>query len=302
MNERLFTFGCSFTQYRWPTWADILSQEYSYFQNWGKVGGGNHYIFYSLIECITRNNISVDDTIAIMWTSIGREDKYLNGKWFTPGSIYNSEYPTEYVKKFTDPDGFLITNIAIIEATKRILDDIGCEYYMFQTVPLSVVDDSYKHKIFNLSKEYKIVSLYKKTLDVIYDNIYHVIYNNDWNSRDDVIIPSAIESSKEDLKTSYDNCSGEDWPPFDDFISNNYSVSRDIENEIDNQWQFNVWRDNIYSKRQDDHLIPLEHYEYLQKVGVELSKKQLEYARYWNNIVLTQSKFNFNTNMPKNRF
>jgi hypothetical protein len=45
--SRLFTFGCSFTNYRWSTWADCLAPEFDYFENWGQSGGGNHYIFNS---------------------------------------------------------------------------------------------------------------------------------------------------------------------------------------------------------------------------------------------------------------
>jgi len=42
--SRLFTFGCSYTNYRWSTWADCLAPEFDYFENWGQSGGGNHYI------------------------------------------------------------------------------------------------------------------------------------------------------------------------------------------------------------------------------------------------------------------
>ena len=35
---RLFTFGCSFTQYWWPTWADILGYQHDFYENWGRCG------------------------------------------------------------------------------------------------------------------------------------------------------------------------------------------------------------------------------------------------------------------------
>ena len=54
--SRLFTFGCSFTSYHWPTWADILGREYDYFENWGRSGGSNQFIFNSLIEAKRLNN------------------------------------------------------------------------------------------------------------------------------------------------------------------------------------------------------------------------------------------------------
>ena len=77
MVRRLYTFGCSFTQYFWPTWADILGQEFDYYENWGKLGGGNQFIFNSIIECSLRNKLTPNDTVAIMWTNVTREDRYI---------------------------------------------------------------------------------------------------------------------------------------------------------------------------------------------------------------------------------
>jgi hypothetical protein len=37
MKSRIFTFGCSFTEYEWPTWADIiLYKNIRYIMNIGK--------------------------------------------------------------------------------------------------------------------------------------------------------------------------------------------------------------------------------------------------------------------------
>ena len=45
--KRIFTFGCSFTNYLWSTWANILGYEFreAEFYNFGKSGAGNQYIF-----------------------------------------------------------------------------------------------------------------------------------------------------------------------------------------------------------------------------------------------------------------
>ena len=72
---RLFTFGCSFTKYIWPTWADILGREYKEFYNYGMSGGGNLFIFDSLIEAIAKHNINKDDTVIIIWTNVTRDRK-----------------------------------------------------------------------------------------------------------------------------------------------------------------------------------------------------------------------------------
>ena len=44
--KRVFAFGCSFTCYRWPTWADLIGKqcEGAEFRNYGKSGAGNLFI------------------------------------------------------------------------------------------------------------------------------------------------------------------------------------------------------------------------------------------------------------------
>ena len=120
--SRLFTFGCSFTNNRWPTWADIVGRGFEYYKNWGKEGAGNSFIFYSLIECVKREQITSQDTVMIMWTNIGREDRYIrNLGWITPGSIYKQDtYDKNFVEQFADPTGYLIRDMANVAAAKPI--------------------------------------------------------------------------------------------------------------------------------------------------------------------------------------
>ena len=57
--DRIFTFGCSWTRYVWPTWADIIkyTDQKPEVHNWGKPGIGNVGILYRMIECDLKNNL-----------------------------------------------------------------------------------------------------------------------------------------------------------------------------------------------------------------------------------------------------
>jgi len=184
--ERLFTFGCSFTNYNYPTWADILGLEYDVYDNWGRIGAGNHFIMYSLSECIARNKISKDDTVFIMWTTIAREDRFIKGEWVTEGSVYNSSYTKEMITNYTDPEGYLLTNMSIIYATEQILKGIGCKYTFMNIVPFFEVDDSHKMLKFDVSAmENRVASVFGSTIETIENSVFENIYNNEWPSRDD---------------------------------------------------------------------------------------------------------------------
>lgn len=288
-SKRLFTFGCSFTNYVWPTWADIMSHDYDYFENWGKIGAGNHFILYSLIEAIQRKNITKSDTVAVMFTSIGREDRWIKGQWLTPGSVYASQLDENYIKNFTDPTGFAITNVAIIESIIRIISNLGCKFHLMSTVPLLMVDDSFKHLIFKLNQdvESQVYRLYNNSLQQIHPSVYQLIFNNNWDSRNQVLIPRARRMALNIFKNQYKTCAGNDWPSFEDFVNGAVDhVGKSIWNEIDQQFDFVAWRDRINTCRQDSHPTPLEHFEYLEKIGMTLTNLQKDFATEWNCAVL----------------
>jgi hypothetical protein len=273
-----------------------MAQEYDQYQNWGANGGGNHYILYSLIEAISREKISAQDTVAIMWTSVGREDRFVQGQWMLHGSVYYSPLPKDYVDQFTDPTGFFLTNITVIDAVKKILDSIGCQYHFFSILPFEKVDDSFLELIFPLKKniESQVRDLYKDTLHKIQPSVYQVIFNQDWHSRDHVIIPSAQKEPIQLFQIKYDQCAGPDWPSFDDFMADRLDgCSADIIEELEQQFQFVTRKNSLLSQRQDSHPIPSEHAEYLEKVGIQLTQRQKDYVQHWNEQVLTDPDLPF---------
>lgn len=178
MKKRLFTFGCSFTSYVWPTWADILAKEFDYFQNWGQGGAGNQFIFNSLIECNVRNKLNSDDTVIIMWTNVAREDRYVNGKWLSPGNIYTQEeYNKEFVKKFSDPRGYLIRDLATIYAAIELLEKWKVNYKLLCMVPLEN-DSQYTFSSSNRDKD--VLNLYSSLFDKVFPSVFEIIFNFDY--------------------------------------------------------------------------------------------------------------------------
>jgi hypothetical protein len=305
MNKRLFAFGCSLTHYQWPTWADIMAQKFDYFENWGASGGGNHFILYSLIEAVKRNNINSEDFVAIMFTTVGREDRWLRGRWFTPGSVYSSPLDEQYIEKFTDPDGFLITNAAIIDAVIQVLEKIGCQHLLLSSVPIAEIDDSHKRLKFLLDRdiESQVYDLYQANLDKIKPSVFEVIFNKDWNTRNDVLIPAGKELSIKDFELAWDNCAGPDWPHFLDFMANRLeNTDPKILGEIETQFGFESWKNRILTTRQDFHPTPAEHAEYLEKVGISLTHEQMQFTDNWNKIVLSTTDIGWRSKRPKKRF
>lgn len=127
----LYTFGCSYTRHSWPTWADWLATAFKNYHNYGIPGAGNRCIFNQLVSAVYENNISKSDTVVIAWSTPVREDRYIDGQWITPGNIYyQSYYPPDWVKKYFNPYMGLMETINYADAAIKILDGIGCNYYV----------------------------------------------------------------------------------------------------------------------------------------------------------------------------
>lgn len=168
-NKRFFAYGCSYTNYNWPTWADLLGRQYSEYFNYGQPGAGNQFIFNAVMESDERHKITKDDLVIVQWSGSSREDIYQNGKWITSGGVGNY-YTAEELKKFFDFRGFFIRDLATIKATKSFLDNIGCEYYFLSMIPLTSSDE-YQRRF----EEKDLAEFYKNVMSAIKPSYLEVL-------------------------------------------------------------------------------------------------------------------------------
>jgi hypothetical protein len=256
-NGRLFTFGCSFTQYIWPTWADILGDNFSYYENWGQVGAGNTYIYHSVIECLTTQKINPNDTVIIMWSAADREDKYLNGKWINYGPLQHNctkKLSQQYIKEYYDLKGFLLRDIGLIVGIKNILENQKIPYEFLWMEPIDVTYDENPY----------LIDVFKEQLGEIYPSMFELIYNNSWYKHSTFSKSVSNKEKYQLLKEMYLTYLGDSWPTFTDFNNNKLdNVPKNILNEITSLGLFKFKDATI---RMDNHPEPLWHLEYLTQV------------------------------------
>ena len=176
--KRLFAFGCSFTNYRWSTWADCLAPEFDYFENWGQAGGGNHYIFNSVMEADQRQRFGTGDTVVVCWSSSTRDDRYVDGRWHTLGNIFSCPiYDPKYLKDHYDERGYLIRDLAYIKAVKTLLEARPGLTWRF----LSIVELMAKPHSDDASQNRDIARLYSDVLDSILPGYDKTVVLNNWS-------------------------------------------------------------------------------------------------------------------------
>lgn len=140
--RRLFTFGCSFTYYYWPTWADLLGIDFDLHQNWAQQGLGNQAIAERIAECHVKNNFTEDDTVIVQWSSHLRHDYHNTNwriyprefSWKTLGSVFSEENEELYDKKWLDiffcERSYFMHTLNQILLTQGFLRSTKCRWYM----------------------------------------------------------------------------------------------------------------------------------------------------------------------------
>lgn len=181
--SRIFAFGCSLTQYFYPTWADIVLDHYERkgFQkfNWGKSGAGNQYIFTKIFEADSLYNFDKDDIILVQWTSMFREDRYHedNG-WSCPGGFSVDKFKKtpftlnhfnyEDELQWADFLHCAMRDCALISATRSALENKGCKIMFtgFRKFNEGYEEfDNFKKKtLLNIDNLGKILEVYKQKI------------------------------------------------------------------------------------------------------------------------------------------
>lgn len=199
--KRFFAFGCSFTNFYWPTWADILGQQFSAadYHNYGLCATGNEFAFHRLTEVHAKYNINSDDLVIIQWTNFAREDRYLNGAWKTAGNIFTQEaYPKEWVDRWFDLRGALLKTSSCIAGATHLLETTGCEFHYHSMMPMRQINQ--KDTLFAGAEYEDIFAVYCPYYDRINISMIEHLYGagTRWRNPDPVRV-----KFREDHKESY---------------------------------------------------------------------------------------------------
>jgi len=132
--ERVFAFGCSLTDYGWPTWADFVGRHWvstagAEFHNYGLAGAGNNYIFHSMIKADAQYQFTDKDLIMVCWSSWNREDRFLSHPdvvhsvpgWTNQGNVLVGEqYDENFLDRYWSLENDIINNISSILAVRKL--------------------------------------------------------------------------------------------------------------------------------------------------------------------------------------
>lgn len=176
---RIFAFGCSFTNYSWPTWANIIAFDLDIpLYNYGMSGAGNQYIFNSIMQADNYYNFNQDDLIMVCWTNISREDRFIQGHWQLHGNIYSqSYYDKDFVKKYVNESNGALRDFAAIKAAYEFIKFKNCQFHFLKMLDFEFFDQwVLKEESTTINA---ISNQYSKYLEKIEKSFIKVLWNND---------------------------------------------------------------------------------------------------------------------------
>lgn len=180
--KRVFAFGCSFTNYFWSTWAEIVALDLNAdLYNYGRSGAGNTFIANTVAQADAVYKFNKDDLVIVSWTNVCREDRWRGQGWVTPGNIFTQvQYDQDYVKNWADPVGYMVRDLGQIHLTKGLLEKTNCNFHMFQMVKLlEQIDPKGKRNAITNPHQKRLSEMYKETLDFIKPSFFSVLWNDD---------------------------------------------------------------------------------------------------------------------------
>jgi hypothetical protein len=178
--KRLFTFGCSFTFYSYPTWANIMSKNFNdiEFYNFGASGGGNQFISNRITEVNRKFKFNEDDLIMVMWSTHCREDRFINPYWKIPGNIFSQNvYPEKFVKENCDPLGYLIKDLSLIDLTTTYLNSLPAISFQMFSVPIE-----YQHEHDDVQIKTSVLETYSDLIKKFNISLFESLPGQRWPS------------------------------------------------------------------------------------------------------------------------
>jgi hypothetical protein len=188
MYKRIFAFGCSYTNYVTPTWANIIAYDLQLpFENWALSGTGNFAIQSRLVECDYRRSLNNDDLVMILWSGWNREDRFNvdEGGWLRGGYIFNNpHYDKHFLDKYWTLENDIVRNMTVLHTTRRAYKDV-IKFEGEKTSPF--YGDEYNPEVIPKNKENYISSLLREfekrspkipKFDDLEQNEWHEVFND----------------------------------------------------------------------------------------------------------------------------
>jgi hypothetical protein len=176
--SRVFTFGCSFTDYNWPTWADMILYKNKGI-NYGICGGGFEQIMNSLIQCDIDFKLKESDHVVIVYPNLLRWDMPFYPRMLCLGNALTSPWK-DHLDKMYSIEGLTYKNLNLIVMIDYFLKSKKVKVHYSSIFPIFENPENY---FMNIEFGDKIKSHLEFVQNTVMKNqlpdFYTFLYGND---------------------------------------------------------------------------------------------------------------------------
>lgn len=174
--KRLLAFGCSFTEYRWPTWCDILAYDLDVpLFNFGLAGAGNEYIANLIFQFHNLYGFKENDLVMVQWSGLLREDRFYPryNNWILPGQIHSATrfFTDDFKSKYVSYSNCMIKQFALMQAVLELLN--------YNTIFLNVYNYNVPCERHEKHTKRKIRTIYETLLNNIEPSFVDILWRGD---------------------------------------------------------------------------------------------------------------------------
>ena len=146
MNKRFFSFGCSFTSWKWPTWNDYIGLNFDEYYSLGCGGADNKNILYRLLQADRKYKFTSNDCVMVMFTSFNRMS-YVSEKDFwihNIGDLVDHNVKAHPMGKNYNFATAVYDSCIAIQSIESILKSKNIKYKFLQSMKHDFYNDDFK--------------------------------------------------------------------------------------------------------------------------------------------------------------
>ena len=188
----LVTAGCSYTEYCWSTWADMLGLHYAEHQAMGCSGIDNAGIARKVVS-----HTKPGDTVVIMWSSFDRWSRYKNnGKEFTWQHTGSVKTDKTFLVNYYHPIERFQTTMDYVQFVDLHSKQNSYSVYHFSAFPfmLGEIEKTVDPAIHSIYSQYTVDNnfLLEKSLDnYMIDNGQQIVTSHKYFENDTHPLPTT---------------------------------------------------------------------------------------------------------------
>lgn len=176
--KRFFAFGCSFTNYKWPSWPEVIAQYIPESYNLGIAASDNRLIYLRVLDADCVYNFNKDDLVIVMFTNHWRDTYFHQSKSFELVKVKDEDLVFNEVN-------FVFRDYCFFKAVWHLLEHKNVDYDLLSmsgyTIDLYKKHHSFAPDVLEKAAQIENMQYYfSNPLSLFKPSMFELCYDCNW--------------------------------------------------------------------------------------------------------------------------